>query len=385
MSYTSIDINERWQAFQAATYTEQVALFEQSLQEGLHQPDMLQDMMQTLYEQSLRAGDYDHFTAWITAVQQQAPTIFEEYGGQWLYWQLNQALASGQAATQEQAVAALTEAAIAHYGFFLRGLDLLAYWGKTAVMVEIMQTVWPTVRDEPAIYRSATDQFAARATDQIIFRYLSETAVPDPHDPTLLAKLGQFFAIDPAGLRRYFDHLRGQTSTNWHQDDFEATDQTTAQNWGTLMVEFLGYLYYEEKIPFSKGDLARHQFPHYFASRRTGQLEPRVDVGNLLAQNRPVPTKPFEPRHPVCPDPITLKEYISKLLHYAKPQLVQAAIIFELTPAWLRFLQKQQLITPTQQEEIWQQIRPLAHDLADFATEQGQDPIWQQALQSWQP
>jgi len=130
--------------------------------------------------------------------------------------------------------------------------------------------------------------------------------------------------------------------------------------------------------------LARHQFPHYFTSRRTGQLEPRVDVGNLLAQNRPVPTKPDESRHPLCPDPTTLKEYISKLLHYAKPQLVQAAVIFETIPAWLRFLQKQQLIDTAQKKVSRQALRPLATNLAAFSQEQGQDPVWQQALSSWE-
>jgi hypothetical protein len=387
MNYTSIDVNERWQAFQAATYTEQIALFEQSLQDGLHQPDMIQDMVQTLYEQSLQAGEYARFVGWLTAVQKQAPTIFEEYGGQWLYWQLNQALASGQPGAREEAIAALTNAVTDHYGFFLRGLDLLAYRGETAVTVQLMQTVWPAVRDDPTIYRSATDQFAARATDQIIFRYLEETAEPDPQNATLLAELDQFFPIDPAGLGRFFDHLSGKTSHTWRIADFIADDNdshTLAQNWNTLMIEFLGYLYYEEGVPLSKGDLARHQFPHYFTSRRTGQLEPRVDIGNLMAQNRPIPTRPDESRHPLCPDPATLKEYISKLLHYAKPQLVQAAIVFELTPAWLHFLQKLQLIGAAQNEETRQALRPLLHDLAAFAEEQGQDPIWQQALSSWE-
>lgn len=384
MNYTSIDVNERWQAFQAAAYAEQVALFEQSLREGLHQPEMIQDMMQTLYERSLRAGEYERFGGWLTAVQQQASTIFEEYGGQWLYWQLNQAVASGQAAPQEAAIRALTAAATDHYGFFLRGLDLLAYRGETAVIVQMMQTVWPAVRDDQSIYRSATDQFAARATDQIIFRYLGETAVPDPHDATLLAELGQFFPIDPAGLGRFFDHLQGRAGQTWHVADLagdEMNSQTLAQNWNTLMVAFLGYLHYEEGIPLSKGDLARHQFPHYFTSRRTGQLEPRVDMGNLLAQNRPLPTKPDESRHPLCPDPTTLKEYISKLLHYVKPQLVQAAVIFELTPAWLRFLQKQQLIDAAEQEEIWQKLQPLATDLADFWREQHLDLNWEVSVQ----
>jgi hypothetical protein len=387
MNYTSIDVNERWQAFQAAAYTKQADLFEQSLREGLHQPDMIQDMVQTLYARSLRAGEYERFVGWLTAVQQQAPTIFEEYSGQWLYWQLNQALASDQPAAKEAAIAALTDAVTDHYGFFLRGLDLLAYRGETAVMVQMMQTAWPAVRDDPTIYRSATDQFAARATDQIIFRYLEETAEPDPHDAGLLAELGHFFPIDPAGLGRFFDHLRGRAGQTWHMADLAGeaqNSQTLAQNWNRLMVEFLGYLYYEEGILLSKGDLARHQFPHYFTSRRTGQLEPRVDVGNLLAQNRPVPTRPDESRHPLCPDPTTLKEYISKLLHYAKPQLVQAAVVFETTPAWLRFLQKQQLIDTAQKKVSRQALRPLATDLAAFSQEQGQDPIWQQALSSWE-
>jgi hypothetical protein len=380
MNYTSIDVNERWQAFQAAAYEEQVALFEQSLREGLHQPEMIQDMVQTLYERSLRAGEYERFRGWLTAVQQQAPTIFEEYGGQWLYWQLNQALVSGRPAAKETAIRTLTDAVTDHYGFFLRGLDLLAYRGETAVIVQMMQTVWPAVRDDPTIYRSATDQFAARATDQIIFRYLEETAVPDPHDANLLAELGQFFPIDPAGLGRFFDHLRGRAGQTWRVADLagdEQNSQTLAQNWNALMVEFLGYLHYEENVPLSKGDLARHQFPHYFTSRRTGQLEPRVDVGNLLAQNRPVPTRPDESRHPLCPDPTTLKEYLSKLLHYAKPQLVQAAIVYELTPAWLRFLQKQQLIDEAKQREIWQKLQPLATDLTHFWREQHFDLRWE--------
>ena len=387
LNYTSIDVNERWQAFQAAAYAEQIALFEQSLREGLHQPEMIQDMVQTLYEQSLRAGEYARFGGWLTAVQQQAPTIFEEFGGQWLYWQLNQALASGQPVAKEAAITALIDAATHHYGFFLRGLDLLAYRGETAVIVHMMQTAWPAVCDDPTIYRSATDQFAARATDQIVFRYLTETSEPDPYDADLLAELGQFFPIDPAGLGRFFDHLRGRTGQTWRVADLAGEDQsgqTLAQNWNTLMVEFLGYLYYEEGVPLSKGNLGRHQFPHYFTSRRTGQLEPRMDVGNLLAQNRPVPTKPDESRHPLCPDPTTLREYLSKLLHYAKPQLVQAAVIFELTPAWLRFLQKQQLIDTAQKEDSWQALRPLTHDLATFAQEQGQDPIWRQMLSSWE-
>lgn len=288
------------------------------------------------------------------------------------------------------ATQALAQTAATDLPTLQRALDMLAYHGRSAAVAALLEAAWPALHasDDVSVIR-ARPALAARATDHLIFAYLQQADTADAADPQLLARLRAFFDIDAAGLARYVTTLTGETHTSWQVSDFDPAAQedarAAAHNLSTLLIECLAYLRQQEGVAYSKGNLLRQQLPAYFSARRTGQLAPRRDFTDLLRGNRPLPDfgQAQEPPHPLCPDRATLEVYLSRLLHFAKPQPYPAAALFELTPAWLRFLVARGLLTNTQQEATLQALRGMETEMAAFWRENSSDPALATAAERW--
>ena len=71
-------INARFEEFKALDYAGQAALFTQTLNdEALMDHEMAFDMLETLYERSIKLGDYDQFDSLVQALRQRLPEVYD--------------------------------------------------------------------------------------------------------------------------------------------------------------------------------------------------------------------------------------------------------------------------------------------------------------------
>jgi len=154
------------------------------------------------------------------------------------------------------------------------------------------------------------------------------------------------------------------------------------QNLHWLTNEFLGYLRRQEGIPYTKGELAREQILRYLVERYDGDLEAEQDI--FATRRRPPkkrrPQATGDPGLLFCPDHDTLDRFLVGLLGFPNPQYYKTAAMFELVPAWLRFLEGLDLIDPEWCEGAILELRGLATDLRKIWEEHTSDPTLMQAL-----
>ncbi len=263
--------------------------------------------------------------------------------------------------------------------------DMLTYHGETAVLVELARQAMPHLQTNTALTSRRKQELVAQATDMLIFQYI-ESGEDDL--AALQAVLERYMPVDEAQLASFVAILRGERAYQWQLSHFviedmtEERQQAAAQNTAVLMLAFLGYLHQQELIPLSKGNIMRQLWPVYLVERRTGQLEERPDMTAVIRGQRPRPVIRPKP-HPLCPDKVTLEQYLAKLLNY-QTQPYKAAAVFTLIPAWLRFLQTCQLIDQTQQITVSAELKSMADDLAACLSDFSDDPALRRDVMVWE-
>lgn len=242
-------------------------------------------------------------------------------------------------------------------------LNLLGYHNYLSLINEVMAIAWPQVQEAAAYSRPAVDAYAARATDHVIYAYLTNLpagAEPDPEAPELHQQLERYFPIDPQRLETYLLLLQGSAGRRWTMRDFDPPEM---QNLTGLMVEFLGYAHRHEEIPYARGHMLRDQMPRYILDRKAGNLYPKEDVAALLRGGRRPRTSSPEPEHALCPDAETLETFLRQMVETVRPQPYAAAALVELAPAWLRFLLARGLVEPEQQQRALEELQMIQEQL----------------------
>ncbi len=294
------------------------------------------------------------------------------------------ALNANQPDVAAQQLGALAETLITEPPTFLQTLDLLDYHGQPALTADLIGIVWPVVansQDRQLI--KLRNDLATRATDSLIFAYLDGPISAEAF-AALVETLQTYFPIDGNGLHRYLSVLAGETTRRWSLADFEVQAQQAdpdspppaiAEHLTTLLLEFMSAAA-DQGVARSRANLARQEFPVYFAMRRSGQLDPRDSIQDLMRGSRPFPfpTSDSMPSHPLVTDRTTLQEYLSQLLHFAKPQPYRAAAFYTLQPVWLTFLAERGLVDEETHARISAEIDAMRADLTSYWQDHGHDP-----------
>src|SRR5262249_1629197 len=141
---------------------------------------------------------------------------------------------------------------------------------------------------------------------------------------------------------------RARRNRRDEEDDAEAPLDPAVQALDDLSLTFLGELHRIEGVSLARGDLARKAIMRYILERHAGELEPSespFDFGRRPKVQKPPRPAPPAPPHPLCPDRATLDHFIGGMLGFISPQYYDAAATLELVPAWLRFLERHELLT----------------------------------------
>lgn len=391
--------NVRWEEFQAASYEGQIALFNQILTEEpeLMDGEMAFEFLNDIYYESVERNERDRFEAMADTLLEHRPEVYAAEAGFILGWRITNALAAGRVEDIPALAEAMAATAEKSIDEFFNLMDQLAYHNQLTVLVSATRLAWPQLKDSTRIF--GIDDFARQAAHYVIFNYLSQTSTPDDRDPDLLAQIAPYITLDLDLFTNYVARLTQQSQPAWTLADFEFGPPPSAsrydgddedeeeivdegrQNLRHLTVEFLGYLYHQENIPYTKGELARAQIYQYILKRHDGDLDPPE------ARPKPIRGKKHKsshssPHHPLCPNRKTLDHFLADLINFFNPQYYKAAATLELTPAWLRFLESRGLITTEQREQTLADLRGLDTEFSKVV-QTNSDPALRTAMDHW--
>jgi hypothetical protein len=390
--------DERWEEFEAADYEEQVALFTRTLDEpGLMDGEMAFEMLNELYHQAVERQERDRFDALVAKLRERSPDVYAEEAHYLLDFLLTNALAAGRREAIPALARELAERADEDIDLFNNAVDQLAYHGHLSTLVEMMRLAWPKVQRSDEIISWGIEEFAERAADFEVFEYVEHHPRPDAHDPALRERLEPYVDFDLERLASFLAHLTGQAARPWTLSDFtfahrrrparQGRDEAPegAQNLYYLSAEFLGYLRREEGVPYPKGELARKHLQRFILERHAGELEEGESLleSEMRPRRRRPKTKPVQPEHALCPDRARFDRYLAGLIGFINPQHYDVAATFELTPAWLRFLQSRQLIDAKERVQTLEELSDLQSELLKLVEGFAADPSLPQAIERW--
>lgn len=394
-------IEERWQEFEAADYEAQIALCQQTIDEELMDDEMAFEMFNTIYYATAEHEERHRFEELAQKLRERLPDVFDQEAHYILDWQLTNALAEGRQADILPLARELGPKAGQHIDPFIHTLDMLDYHNQLPVLLEIMPIAWPTVKERSNIFDWAIDEFAERAADYVVFDALERNPNLEAADPDLQEKLGFYLeTINQEFFARFLDYLTGRVSRSWTMADFGFERQTQGQrqpsktaklsdeakqNLFDLTLEFLYYLRHEENIPLTKGRLARRKIFEYLLERHAGELEPRESMFEAMSRpawQKPPKPKVHPPEHWLCPDRSTFDHFLANLLGFLSGRYYEATVTFELTPAWLRFLESRQLIDAGLRTKTGQALLGLDTELFKVLAKNS-DPALSRAIEHW--
>jgi hypothetical protein len=385
----------RWEEFEAAeNYEEQIAIFLATLDDGLMDDENAFEMLNAIYEATAASGERERFDPLVALLRQRLPDVYAHEAHFCLDWLISNALAAGRLDALPALADELAGMAGEHLDTVIRVFDQLAYHGQLAVLAAAMRRAWPLVRDSNNIFQWAIVDFAERGTRVAILDYLQGAEAPNAVE---LDTLGAYFgcsSVQPDGAVQFLAHVSGQTGRRWTLDDFnlagpeqrkrsaEAVAGEGRTNLSYLTVEFLGYLRREEGMSYAKGELARDQLERYILERYAEELQKAS--GRSKARKTKAKALASGPVHPLCPDRATLDRYLANLLHLFNMRLHKAAALFEMIPAWLRFLEGCELIDSSQRQRALSELISLNADLIGLWRGYNADPALWLAAKRWQ-
>lgn len=283
--------------------------------------------------------------------------------------------------TRQKQLAKIGQDVLVETAVFQQTSDMLSYHNQLSDLIHLLQTAQAQLQASNKSSEWQQQSITALLTDSLVFQHLASqrSDAPVTAPASLVQALQTIVAIDADGLNRYLAHLSGYTQYQWQ---LEHLAEHPPQNMAALMIEFLAYANREADLPYGRTNLLRQLLPTYFVERRTGQLTPRQDIGDLMRRGRPIP-KPPAAFHPLAPDSDTLQRFLAKLLNYDPVRPYPATALFTFMPTWLTFLQARQLLTVTEANAALDDLSSLKPDLlAYFETFAGDDGLGT-AVSSW--
>jgi hypothetical protein len=283
-------------------------------------------------------------------------------------------------AARRAVLTAVGEVVVEETAVFQHHTDLLSYHNQLADLIYLLQTATAQLQTSNVASEWQQQTVTALLMDSLVFQYLESNPVDSATaPPELMAALQAIVPIETEALNRYLAHLAGYTQYQW---ELAHLAEHPPQNMAALLIEFLAFATKEGGVAYGRSNLVRQLLPTYFVERRTGQLNPRQDLGDLMRSGRPIP-KPPASFHPLAPDHDTMQRFLAKLLNYDPVRPYAAAAIFTLLPTWLHFLQKRDLLNSDTAAAKLDDLAKLKADLHNYFANLAGDETLATAVSQW--
>ena len=395
-----------WREFSSADYEVRIALFMRTLDDPDHMDaEIAFEMLNKIFRDTAERGERDRFDALAEELHSRRPEIYDEDKAYLLKWRITNALAACRPEEISTLTLELAPLADREIDIFNQVESQLAYHGHLSILVEAMRLAWPEVKSSSEIVPWGIDEFCTRAITYELLNYADCAPEPAKSDPTLCEKLQFFSDVDTPQVASYLSHLTEWPGKAWTMADFklaqprstrddeEENELETGDASGNLhvyqlTVQLLGYLRRFEGVPFSKGELGRHDLYRFILERHEGKLEYRESMLESMQRDidrqqgrRTARLRKFKPYEKVLvPDRERLEHYLTRLLGMMNQLHHRAAALFEIIPAWLRFLELRGLIDAATRVHTLNELMPLVESLSRILASSPDDPAPLHAL-----
>ena len=400
-------MNARFAEFEEQDYEGKIDLFLKTLDEKeLMDGEMAFGMLNVLRQQTVGHGERDRFDELVAKLRERLPDVYDESSIYIVSWLVSNNLAAGRFDALPALARDLGAGAGANLDMFGRVLDKLDYCGCLDMLLETMRIGWPHVNESDDVMPWAVGEFAERAANYEVFGYFRNSPNPQGDDPVLLERLKFYFECPQIEhIIGRVDYLSGRKCPTWSLADFEIKPVSKKSRWdddsddeetqpatdpGTghlydLSLEFVGHLYREEGVSFTKAELARKDLFRYLIDRALGKLEPRESLLGRRPHHSQRKPSPRRVARVLCPDRQTLDQFLCGLLGFMNGLYFRAIALFELIPAWLRFLESRRLLDAEQRQKTLEDLEELRAPLVKIIDgDVGQEhPVLTEALQRW--
>jgi len=408
--------NARYDEFQSSDYEGRIALFMRTLDEpDLMDGEMAFEMLNELFEQAAERDERDRFDSLVESLRERAPEAYEKEKGYLLENRIVNALAMNRPESPEVVDSLALELALTagkDIDRWIRVEKGLAYHGYSDTLVKAMRLAWPKVRSSGDIVPWGVDEFSHRASHYEMLTHIARTEAPKGDDPELMERLRFYFDKDliPERLVEMVALMSGQAERRWTMEDFklqppkrrsrrdwddedeEESDQDKEPDVGRrnltdLTLQFVNYARRVEGAPYARADLARGEIYSFISERYAGELEYAESMLDSMlrssGQKRP-PIKNYKSyEHLLCPDYERMDHYLGRMLNMLGYRPHNAAALWELIPAWMRFLQTEGLIDADLRKRTLNNLKPLADVLLKIFNNIHSDPALREPARRW--
>jgi hypothetical protein len=398
-----------WPEFSVADYQAKSALFMRTLDDPeLVDAELAFERLNEIFRHTAERGERDRFDALVEELRNRRPEIYDENKAYLLKWRITNALAAGRPKEVSTLALELAPLAAREIDIFNRVESQLAYHGHLSILVEAMRLAWPDVKSSSEIVPWGIDEFCTRAITYELLNHAGCASEPAKSDPGLSERLRFFSEVDAPQVASYLSHLTEWPGKAWTMGDFKLAQPRSARDdeeeneletGGAsgdlhvyqLTVQFLGYLRRFEGVPFSKGELGRHDLYRFILERHEGKLEYRESMLESMQRDinrqqgrRTARLRKFRPYENVLlPDSERLEHYLAGLLGMMNQLYHRAAALFEIIPSWLRFLELQGLVDTAMRLQTFDKMEALAASLSRILASYPDDPAPLRALEGW--
>ncbi len=403
---------ELLEEFEAADYEDKFGIFSRTLDDPeLMDGDMAYEMLQDLFDETVEHGERNRFDAMVENLRLRLPETYAAEAPFLVKWRIENALADARYGNlpdllKEQALLAGRD-----IDLFNRTEEMSAYHGQLQALVDSMRIAWPHVESSDNIVPWGVDDFRIRAMFYEILNFAERTPGTVGPDAGLLEQLRFYGETDEKEIAANLANLAGGTGRQWTMNDFklppprngmdeedeeDAIEEGDSHSDGELnlyhlTLEFLGYLGRVEGVPCAKGELGRRELYRFLVERHNGGLEYRGsllesverDMGRKKKRRRKPKRKYRRYEHLLVPDPERLEHYLARQLEMMNQLYHRTAALFELIPAWLRFLEIKRLIDAETRTRTIGSMAYLADMLCEVFDTYRDDPAPGRALHLW--
>ncbi|MGB0388277.1 MAG: hypothetical protein ACPGWR_25955 [Ardenticatenaceae bacterium] len=392
-------LNNRYDEFeQEEDYEGRIALFFKTMDDELLDAENAFHMLGKIYDQSASYGDEgrDRFDSLVGVLRERYPDVYEEDAQYYLDWMISNALATNRSQDLPGLADQVATIAGKDLDIFYNTVHQFAYHGQLNLIVQMMRQGYPYLQEnEGKYFYGVTTEFASRAMNYEIFAYLEEHPTGNASDPALRERIEHYGQDDVHwdNIANSISYMSGQADTQWtlahfgldsdlSGDDYDPEDDEMSHNLQNFMTAFLHYLRRSEGISYPKGEQARAAIHEYLLERQAGKLKPRESMFKRSSRSKRKRRTP-KADHFFLPDPDTLDHHLGNLMNFINPQIYSAASMYELLPAWLRYLEANHLIDGAQRQKTVNQLAKMKDNMLKVLTHYFSDPAMLQATKNW--
>jgi len=267
---------------------------------------------------------------------------------------------------------------------YYRVISALLYHGELEILLTGMRQARPYVAKGGDLVPWAYQEFVDKLASWEILLLAKNNLEATAEDPELKGRFGEYeLTISPEGMNLRLDYLTGRKLPTWTFADFErltgkGKKNPNNSNFTYLLDAFLYYAHHEEGVPFTRAGMAQQGLAEYLIGQEKDQ-----PGKNHLSRSRKQPGQTLGQPHPIYPDAKTLDRYLGELMGFLSFQFYEASALFELLPAWLRFLAKYNLLDESVHEKLLQSLNYLIDPLLQITRKQLRDPLVEENLTGW--